>query len=61
MLTRLKKWIREADVVVWLLFALLVVGVLIAILIAIQRLYPVCITNFQLPTTSPITQGIDHA
>ena len=50
---RLKRWAREADIVVWLLFALLVVGILLVILIAVQTSNPQCDTvyrDLQLPT-----------
>ena len=52
-MSRLKRWISEADVVVWLLFALLVVGVALVIIVSVQTSNADCTTiidNLQLPT-----------
>ena len=52
-MSRLRRWIREADVVVWLLFALLVVGVALLIVVGVQTPNADCTTiidDLQLPT-----------
>jgi hypothetical protein len=52
---RLARWVREADVVVWLMLAFVILLILLIVLVAVQTANAQChtiIDDLQLPTLS---------